>query len=417
MGSDPFSSTPFNFNEFQGGYGSIQREDVVLQGEHGFSSTMESLRGRNNLPTTSEQNQKQQHDLNFDPLMIEEFNFEPIQQPKQPLQETKEPKKNKQVLPSSLASLELLSNYGSRFKRLGKQNISDSSVQTCVGPQKLSTEEIMRLAGARYIQHSTQLCDDVCFPVHPYGFGLGVLSQEENRDIELAQFLLAAAERVGCQQFERASMLLSSHFQWNSSGDGAVQRVVFHFAQALLERIRRETGGKALAERQEKQVELLKVTAIGLQGKTELEETGKGPSIMVVLEVEAMHNSPSCVNRFIEALFFYAAFFDCIGTSMKQDHECRMRIEGILSEGIRNIVAMEDGERTVRNVKIDVWRRFFARYRMVETTFSESSLYQANLVAKKFACGNFCTVDRNGKCLIVGWKGTPIHSISVWKFL
>ena len=28
---------------------------------------------------------------------------------------------------------------------------------------------------------------------------------------------------------------------------------------------------------------------------------------------------------------------------MKQDHECRMRIEGILSEGIRNIVAMEDG--------------------------------------------------------------------------
>ena len=52
---------------------------------------------------------------------------------------------------------------------------------------------------------------------------------------------------------------------------------------------------------------------------------------------------------------------------MKQDYECRMRIEGILSEGIRNIVAMEDGERMVRNVKIDVWRRFFARYRMVET--------------------------------------------------
>lgn len=179
MGSDPFSSTPFNFNEFQGGYGSIQREDVVLQGEHGFSSTMESLRGRNNLPTTSEQNQKQQHDLNFDPLMIEEFNFEPIQQPKQPLQETKEPKKNKQVLPSSLASLELLSNYGSRFKRLGKQNIIDSNVQTCVStPQKLSTEEIIRLAVARYIQHSTQRHEDVCIPMHPYRFGLGVLSKE-----------------------------------------------------------------------------------------------------------------------------------------------------------------------------------------------------------------------------------------------
>ncbi|TKY52453.1 DELLA protein RGL2 [Spatholobus suberectus] len=356
--------------------------------------------------------------------------------------------------------------------------------------------------------------------------------------------------------------MLLFHLQWNSSGGGGsgspVQRVVFHFVQALLERIKRETGGRvtlkgcekneereliekltsdtnmavmchqkipfnqvmqfagaqaivehvasqtkihlinldigcgaqctalmqALAERQERQVELLKITAIGLQGKTELEETGKRlvsfakslnlpflykvvfvtsiieikveqfdiehneavavyspymlrtmvsdsdslehlmrvmrkirPTIMIVLELEANHNSPSFVNRFIEALFFYAAFFECTETCMKQDYECRMRIEGILPEGIRNIVATEDGERTVRNVKIDVWRRFFARYRMVEIGFSESSLYQANLVAKKFECGNFCTVDKNEKCLMVGWKETPIHSISAWKFL
>ncbi|KAL2598787.1 hypothetical protein AAZV13_10G011700 [Glycine max] len=191
---------------------------------------------------------------------------------------------------------------------------------------------------------------------------------------------------------------------------------------------------QALAERQEEQVEILKITAIGLQGKTEPEKTGKRlvsfaeslnlpflykvvfvtsiieikveqfgiedneavavyspymlrtmvsdsdslehlirvmrkirPSIMIILELEAKHHSPTFVNRFIEALFFYSAFSDCIETCMKQDYECRMRIEGILSEGIRNIVAMEDGERMVRNVKIDVWRRFFARYRMVET--------------------------------------------------
>ncbi|KAG5002588.1 hypothetical protein JHK84_026838 [Glycine max] len=184
---------------------------------------------------------------------------------------------------------------------------------------------------------------------------------------------------------------------------------------------------QALAERQEEQVEILKITAIGLQGKTEPEKTGKRlvsfaeslnlpflykvvfvtsiieikveqfgiedneavavyspymlrtmvsdsdslehlirvmrkirPSIMIILELEAKHHSPTFVNRFIEALFFYSAFSDCIETCMKQDYECRMRIEGILSEGIRNIVAMEDGERMVRNVKIDVWRRFFA---------------------------------------------------------
>ncbi|KAK7392233.1 hypothetical protein VNO78_20664 [Psophocarpus tetragonolobus] len=552
MGSDPFSSAPFNFNEFQGGYGSIQGKDVVLQGEHGFSAIMKLLREINTPPTSEDQNQKQQHDFNFDHLMLEEFTFEPIQQLKQSFQETKGPK-NKQVVPSSLASLELLSNYGSRFKRQGKQNISDG-VDTYVSPQKLSTEEIIRLAGARYIQHSTQWHDDAFIPMHPYGFGLGVLSEEEHRDVELAQFLLAAAERVGFQQFERASMLLS-HLS-SGAGGSPVQRVVFHFARALGERITKETGERingcernkekemieklrsdtnmaltchqkipfnqvmqfagvqaivehvasetkihlinldigcgvqctalmqALAERHEYQVQLLKITAIGIQGKTKVQETGKRlvsfaeslnlpflykvvfvtsmieikveqfeiegdeavaiyspyilrtmvsdsdsleqlmrvmrktrPSVMIVLELEAKHNSPSFVNRFIEALFFYAAYFDCIETCMKEDYECRIRIEGILSEGIRNIVATEDGERTVRNVKIDVWRRFFARYKMKETTFSESSLYQANLVAKKFACGNFCTVDKNGKCLIVGWKGTPIHSISAWKFL
>ncbi|KAJ1425650.1 hypothetical protein SESBI_11008 [Sesbania bispinosa] len=540
---------------------------------------MELLGGINPLPTTTEhenethffkdQNHHQQHDFNFDNLILEDFNFEPTLEPTHGFQETRGIKNQevaspqlvrykKQAPPSSLASLELLKNYGSRFKWLKGKNLR--KIETCASPQnqKLSTEDIIRVAGARYIQHSTQWHDNLCIPMHPYGTGLVGLSEEENRDVELAQFLLAAAERVGCQQFERASMLLY-HCQLNSPDGGSpVQRVVFHFAQALRERINKEIGGRvalkggekneerelienllldtniaiichqkipfnqvmqfagvqaivehvasqtkihlidldighgvlctcfmqALAERKERPVELLKITAIGIVGKINLEETGKRlmsfakslnlpllyksvyitdmieikveqfeieddeavaiyspyllrtmisnsdclenlmkvirkikPSIMIVLELEANHNCPSFVNRFVEALFFFSAYFDCIETCIKQDYECRMRIEGILSEGIRNIVAMEDRERTVRNVKIDVWRRFFARYRMVETGFSESSLYQANLVAKKFGCGNFCTIDKNGKCLIVGWKGTPIHSISAWKFL
>jgi hypothetical protein len=88
-------------------------------------------------------------------------------------------------------------------------------------------------------------------------------------------------------------------------------------------------------------------------------------------------------------------------------------VEKMFSEGIRNIVAAEGSERVTRNVKMDVWRAFFARFRMVEMSFSNSSLYQASLVAKNFGC---TTLDRTGKCLTVGWMGTPIHSISAWKF-
>ncbi|TKY72508.1 DELLA protein RGL2 [Spatholobus suberectus] len=142
------------------------------------------------------------------------------------------------------------------------------------------------------------------------------------------------------------------------------------------------------------------------------------PNVMVVAEIEANHNSTSFVNRFIEALFFFSAFFDCLETCMKRDEKNRMIIESLyFGHGIRNIVAEEGAERKTRNVKIDVWRAFFSRFGMVEKELSTLSLYQADLVAKRFPSGSFCTFEKNGHCLVIGWKGTPINSVSVWKFL
>lgn len=240
---------------------------------------------------------------------------------------------------------------------------------------------------------------------------------------------------------------------------------------------------QALAAREERPIELLKITAIGVRGKQKIEETRKRlvslaeslnlpfsfkavivldmedikeelfeidrnetvivhsslflrtmlwrphcleklmrvirnlrPSMMVVAEVEADHNSPSFARRFIEALFFYAAFFDCLETCINLE-DFRITMEEILAVGIKNMVATERSERIYRNVRINVWRAFFIRFGMVEIKLSDSSHYQASLVAKQFGCGNSCTLERNGKCLMVGWKGTPLHSFSAWKFL
>ncbi|KAK7379051.1 hypothetical protein VNO80_04504 [Phaseolus coccineus] len=550
-----FSSTALNLKEILVGYGSAQED--VFKGKESFSGMelLGPIQDEKGTKLLEDEDQKQLQELEVDEL-LEEFNCD---HDVQELDETTGPAKydiesaehNKQV-PPLLASLELLRNYGSRFKRLSEQNITKPSLEH----HQISTEEIMRVAGARYVQYSAHWNDSFCIPMHPYGLDFGGLSEEENRDVELVQFLLAAAERVGCQQFERASKLLL-HCQRNSSANASpVQRVIFHFAQALRERIDRGLGRmtakgsekneeveliqkldtkvaltchknipfnqvmqftgiqaiaehvasktkihlidlesvsgvhdtvlmQALTERQDCKVQLFKITALALHSyKTMIQETGKRlasfaeslnlpfsynavfvtdfadirkddfeigedevvavyspyflrcmvsrpdcmenlmrviwnikPVIMIVLEVEANHNSPFFVNRFIEALFFYSAFFDCLGSCMNHEIECRMKIEAVLSEGIRDIVAMEGRERKVRNVKIDVWRRFFARYRMVEIGFSESSLYQAHLVNKEFAFGKFCTVDKNDKCLLVGWKGTPLHSISAWRFL
>lgn len=67
------------------------------------------------------------------------------------------------------------------------------------------------------------------------------------------------------------------------------------------------------------------------------------PSIMVVFEVEASHNSPSFVNRFIESLFFYCSYFDSLETCMEQHREERMKIETFFGEHIRNLVGSRGG--------------------------------------------------------------------------
>ncbi|KAI9082529.1 hypothetical protein K1719_035398 [Acacia pycnantha] len=572
MGNDHFSVAPFSFRGIQGGCAMVQEQVVEFPGKHDFFQdqigSFSAENGKVNQSCKSQIQLQQQDEPKFDIKVLEEFNIDPALQMTPPFEEiaglknqqvtSSEPINNKQVpQSSSLAYLEILSNYASRFKKLRVQDRTEpnNNSEAQVGRQELSAEEIIRVAGARYVQFSSHWYDDYCMPLHPYASGLEVLSEEENRDVELAQFLLAAAERVSCQQYERASRMLL-HCLFNSSpGANSVQRTCFYFAQALRERIEKETGNttlmgcakntedqfiqkmdtsialtchqkipfnqvmqftgvqaivehiaydtkihvidleirhgiqwtclmQALAERNERKVELLKITTIGIAGQPTLEETGKRlksfakslnlpfackqvyvadmteiteqqleieddetvavyspyalrnmvsrpasleslmsvirnikPTIMIVLEVNANLNSSSFAIRFIEALFHYSTFFDCVGTCLKDEISARMATEAILSEGIRNIVAAEGGERTVRNVRIEVWRRFFARFRMVEIGFSESSLYQARLVAREFAGGKFCTLDANGKCLTVGWKGTPLHSVSAWRFL
>ncbi|KAL6179740.1 hypothetical protein ACLB2K_046411 [Fragaria x ananassa] len=408
----------------------------------------------------------------------------------------------------------------------------------------------MRVAGARYVQFSSQGYEDFYTPMHHFGYALSGLCGEETKDVEIAHLLLAAAEKVGYQQFERASRLLLQCEGIASFKGTLVQKVVCYFAEALRERIDIETGMyaskgnqemshyvqglgsnlayiachqevpfhpvlqfaaiqamieavangsrihvidleirfgvqwtgfiKALAERKKCPVALLTITAVGVRGKQNIKETGKrltsyarslnlpfqfkevivsdmqdindhlfdeikddeavvvyaplvlrtmilrprclenlmkvmrtiNPCLMVVIEVEANHNSPSFVSSFIDALFYHSAYFDCLETCMKQN-KFKVIIEGLLREGIWNIVAAEGSERIARSVKLDVWRAFFAKFGMVETSFSNSSLYQASLVAKKVCCR---TLDRNGKGLTVGWKGTPIHSLSAWEF-
>ncbi|XP_016493163.1 DELLA protein RGL1-like [Nicotiana tabacum] len=456
---------------------------------------------------------------------------------------------------SSLGPFELLRNNPSRCKNTEGDKIRNMN-DRANAYQKLSAMQIMKLAGERFIQFSSNKFININNLLHPYGSALSNLSPDDNQDVELAQILLAAAEKVSDQQYDRARKMLSQCQPLASNTGNPAQRAVFYFAQALEERIDRETGRlmpkthsvetdgsiciasrfdashlafhqevpftqvvhftgiqailesvatkpkvhlvdflirtgvqwasliQAAAERKDNPIEHMKITVIESVNKERVEETGKSlesfakslnfplsfkivflpdrnqltedhfdvkpdegvviyaafflramicepncletamrvvrrlqPELMVVSEVEANQNSPMFVNRFIDSLFYYSAFFDCLEDVMKRDDQHRMTLESVTyGRGIRNIVGSEGKERVCRSVNLDVWRSFLKRFGMEEVKLSETCLYQANLIIQQFACRNSCTADINGRSLIVSWKGTPIYITSAWKF-
>lgn len=526
--------------------------------------------------------QQQQHPPSYNYELLDNLHFDMVSSPLQNITQFDEvqycpttvplcdPKKNKKQYqyptPLPLAPVEILKNYGKGFKRLRDEGkilhpVEDLALVTKKEDgKKLSTEDVMKIAGTKFIQSSSSESASGLLD-HPFGFSFSGLSEEEKEDVELAESLLACAEKVGYQQFERANKLLCQIESLSSKTGNPVKRVVHYFAEALRQRIDLETGRvsakelqkiqsqsldpeevtkdinptmlafyeelpfcqvtvftavqavienvngakkihiidleirkglhwtilmQALESRHECPLEILKITAVvsGNTSKQVVEDTGKrlkdfahslknitfsfntvnvsdllrlredhfeiepeetvvvyspyalrskiqqsdqletvmrvvrtiNPVVMVVAEIEANHNSTSFVNRFIEALFYFSAFFDCFEDCMKCDEENRVILESLyFSPGIRNIVAAEGAERKTRNVKIDVWRAFFSRFGMVETELSMITLYHADLVAKRFPCG--VTFDMNGHCFLIGWKGTPINSVSVWKFI
>ncbi|XP_051126005.1 DELLA protein RGL1-like [Andrographis paniculata] len=141
------------------------------------------------------------------------------------------------------------------------------------------------------------------------------------------------------------------------------------------------------------------------------------PCVMVVTEVEANCNAPTFIGRFVESLFFFGAYFDSLAECMKDDEPNRRFAESTMfRSSINNILAAEGKERKVRHVNINVWRAFFVRFGLVEVELSLSALDQVTVVLQGFSSRSSCTVQLDGKSLIMGWKGTPLTSLSVWKF-
>ncbi|KAK6138799.1 hypothetical protein DH2020_027463 [Rehmannia glutinosa] len=141
------------------------------------------------------------------------------------------------------------------------------------------------------------------------------------------------------------------------------------------------------------------------------------PHVMVVSEVEANTSGSTFIDRFDEAIIICSAMFDCLEDCLERDNKCRVIIEKIyFQEIIKNGVLSEVEEGFKRCRKIDFWREYFARFGIVETELSQASMYQASLLIRESCRWKLCSLSMNGKCMLLGWNGIPLRSLSAWKF-
>lgn len=142
------------------------------------------------------------------------------------------------------------------------------------------------------------------------------------------------------------------------------------------------------------------------------------PCVMVVNEIEADTNSCILMDRLYGALPFTIATFDCLDTCLRGEAAWRNIVEEVFFRDMVQSITRAEGEEegtTHRHAKIGFWREMFAEFDIVETELSSCCLDQARLMISGNEKWSPCTLEMDGKSMILGWKGTPLQSISAWK--
>nr|XP_043622974.1 uncharacterized protein LOC122594598 [Erigeron canadensis] len=142
--------------------------------------------------------------------------------------------------------LGLVKDFASRAKKLNGEHIrvhshnyEESHVED---DQKMSTNARIRMAGQHFIDIYCSKVDENSDLSHPYPISFSGLSEDAAKDVELLLTLLHSAEKTSQGKFDQASKLIELCNSTSSNEGNPVQRLVYYFSQALLEKINRETG-------------------------------------------------------------------------------------------------------------------------------------------------------------------------------
>lgn len=142
---------------------------------------------------------------------------------------------------------------------------------------------------------------------------------------------------------------------------------------------------------------------------------GLSPKVMVVAEQDSNHNNSALMERLSESLYFYAALFDCLESTLPRTSMERLKVERMLfGEEIKNIISCEGGERKERHEKLEKWvqRLDLAGFGCVPLSYY--ALLQARRLLQGYSCDG-CRIKEENGCVVMCWQDRPLFSVSAWK--
>ncbi|CAK8539290.1 unnamed protein product [Lathyrus sativus] len=139
------------------------------------------------------------------------------------------------------------------------------------------------------------------------------------------------------------------------------------------------------------------------------------PKVMVVTEQDSNHNGSTLMERLLEALYSYAALFDCLESTVPRTSLERLKVEKMLfGEEIKNIIACEGAERKERHEKLDKWFMRLDLCGFGNVPLSYYGMLQARRFLQSYGCEGYRMREENG-CVVICWQDRSLFSTTAWR--
>ncbi|XP_050370667.1 scarecrow-like protein 3 [Argentina anserina] len=143
---------------------------------------------------------------------------------------------------------------------------------------------------------------------------------------------------------------------------------------------------------------------------------GLSPKLMVLTEQDSNHNGSTLMERLFEALYSYAALFDCLESTVSRTSLERMKIEKMLfGEEIKNIIACEGCERKERHEKLEKWIQRLDLAGFGSVPLSYCGMLQAKMLLQGYGCDGYKISREENGCVLMSWQDRPLFSVSAWR--